>query len=315
MKTVRVSAQDPVGPGGWLADMGSTAVAIGKFDGMHLGHQTVIERMTTTAATRGLAPVALTFDRNPLAVLDPERCPAPILELPDRLELLAAAGVAATVVLTFDRPLAATPPDVFAHRMLSGGLAARAVIVGAAFRFGARGAGDVAMLTAFGADDGFTVEAVPELEIDGERVSSTRIRNECDRGNVTAANAVLGRMVSVRGTVVPGAARGRKLGFPTANLSPALTGYLPADGIYAGWLRDGEACYPAAISVGNNPTFAGVPQRQVEAHVLDRALDLYGHDVTLAFQQRLRPMLAFAGLDELVAQIEADVRDARAVLR
>ena len=294
---------------------GPSAVTIGKFDGVHSGHRAVIGRLREVAADRGLAATVITFDRNPLEVLAPEKCPAALVSNRQKLSLLAETGIDATLMVTFDRTLADLPPEEFVHRILVDRLHAAAVLVGSDFRFGARGAGDVAMLRELGERYGFTVELIDDVRPEhGRRVSSTWIRELLAEGDVAHATQLLGHVPTVAGVVVHGAKRGRELGFPTANLSPESEGLIPADGVYAGWLTDGGTRYPAAISVGNNPTFEGVPQKQVEAYVLDEDLDLYGHTIEISFVERIRGMVAYAGIDPLIAQIGEDVERARAIL-
>lgn len=298
-------------------DLGPTAVTIGKFDGVHRGHRAVIERVRRVATERGLASAVVTFDRNPLSLLRPDLCPPALTSNDQKLELLATTGVDAVLMLTFDESLAAETPEEFVTSVLSGALQARVVLVGADFRFGARGAGDVTVLRELGAKHGFEVIVVPDV-MSGQdgRLSSTRIRTLLAAGHVSEAAALLGRPPAVRSTVVRGAQRGRDLGFPTANLdAKRIEGLIPADGVYAGWLTVDGRRYPAAISVGDNPTFAGVPERQVEAHALDEDLDLYGATAEVEFVEYVRGMLAFDGIEPLVAQMRDDVERVRAILR
>lgn len=295
---------------------GPTAVTIGKFDGVHRGHRAVIDQVRRVAGERDLASAIVTFDRNPLSLLRPDLCPPMITSNEQKLELLATTGIDAVLMLTFDAALAAETPEEFVISVLSGALRARVVLVGADFRFGARGAGDVAVLRELGARHDFEVIVVPDV-MSGEdgRLSSTRIRGLLAAGHVAEAGVLLGRAPAVRSTVVRGAQRGRELGFPTANLDPGcLEGLIPADGVYAGWLTADGVRYPAAISVGNNPTFEGVPQRQVEAYALDENLDLYGVTVEIAFVEYVRGMLAFDGIDPLIKQMQLDVERVRAIL-
>ncbi len=297
------------------ADFGPSAVTIGKFDGVHTGHRAVIATLDRVAANEGLTATVVTFDRHPLELLAPEKCPAALTGVDQKLDLLAGTGVEATLVLTFDRQTADLSPGAFVESILVDRLHARVVLVGADFRFGARGAGDVATLAQLGQKFGFVVRLIDDVRPEGDRrVSSTWIRELLADGDVAHAARLLGHVPSVRGIVVHGANRGRELGFPTANLSPESEGLIPADGVYAGWLTDEGVRYPAAISVGNNPTFEGVPQKQVEAYVLDEDLDLYDHRVEIAFVERIRGMVAFSGIEPLIAQIAADVEDARAIL-
>ncbi len=300
---------------------GPSVVAIGKFDGVHSGHRAVIDRAWVAAAEAGARVVAVTFDRNPLSLLRPELCPEPVCSVGQKLDLLAAAGVDATLVLRFDEQLAALEPRAFVeHVLLSLGVVT--VMVGDDFRFGRGGAGDPALLTELGAEYGFAVDVVGDVQGGGRRVSSTWVRDLLAAGDVEGAARLLGRPHAVQGEVVHGLKRGRELGFPTANLSASAEGFIPADGVYAGWLvdlgADGTAVttrYPAAISVGTNPTFDDVPVRQVEAYVLDETgLDLYGHRVQIRFTHRIRGMVAFAGIEALIAQMDDDVARVRAAL-
>lgn len=307
------------------ADFGPSVVAIGKFDGVHSGHRAVIDRARVDAATTHARVVAVTFDRNPLALLRPEICPDDLIGVHQKVQLLAETGVDATLVLTFDRQLAELTPRDFVERVLVAALHARTVLVGADFRFGRAGAGDPAMLRELGREFGFEVDVVDDVRAvgAGRRVSSTWIREVLAEGDVESAAKLLGRPASVWGEVVHGLKRGRELGFPTANLSADLEGFVPADGVYAGWLIDEGSAdglrsgvrYPAAISIGLNPHFDDVAARQVEAYVLDETdLDLYGHRVEVQFVRRIRGMASFPNLDELLAQMGDDVQRVRAAL-
>lgn len=298
------------------ADFGRTVVAIGKFDGVHVGHQAIIRRMREDAAAIDARAVAVTFDRNPLEVLRPELCPDNVVALERKLALLAEHGLDATLVLTFDKALAAVPAEDFVRTILVDALHVTTVLVGRDFRFGQGGAGTPELLRDLAPQYGFTVEVLDDVfpQGEGRRVSSTWIRELLAEGDVAHAARVLGRPVSVAGEVVHGLKRGRELGFPTANLSETVDSLVPADGVYAGWLIDHDTGirHPAAISVGTNPTFDDVPRRQVEAHVLDEtSLDLYDHHVTVEFTEHLRGMVAFEGMETLTAQIAADVAEAR----
>jgi riboflavin kinase/FMN adenylyltransferase len=296
-------------------DFGPSAVTIGKFDGVHSGHRAVIDRLVAAARSDDLVSVVVTFDRNPLEVVAPERCPEALASLNQKLELLAETGVEATFVVRFDEDFARLPAERFVTDYLVSTLHARRVFVGSDFRFGAGNAGDVAQLRDLGEQHGFSVELIDDvMSSAGERVSSTRIRELLARGDVELASRLLGRPPMLRGLVVHGAKRGRELGFPTANLSPRPEGLIPADGVYAGWLVDDGTRHPAAISVGNNPTFEGVPQKQVEAHVIGETIDLYDHEVEVIFVARIRGMAAFRGIPALIEQMGQDVRDAKEIL-
>lgn len=301
-------------------DFGPSAVAIGKFDGVHAGHRAVIRQLEERAAQTGARSVAVTFDRNPLAVLRPDRCPENVVTVDRKIELLGELGLDATLLLTFDAELAARSAEDFVTDILVDALHVSTVLVGQDFRFGHRGAGTPQLLREMGPRFGFTVEVVDDVYLPDSprRVSSTWIRELLMAGDVTGAARVLGRSPDVRGVVVHGLKRGRELGYPTANLSPIVDAFVPADGVYAGWLVDHDTGirHPSAISVGTNPTFDDVIERQVEAHVLgETELDLYGHDVSVEFTQRLRGMVAFEGIEKLTAQMAADVADAERVLR
>lgn len=297
-------------------DLGPTAIAIGKFDGVHAGHRGVIEALRMRAAERGLAAVVVTFDRNPLSVVRPDACPLPLVSNAQKIELLAEQGLDATLMLTFDRALSETPAEEFVERILVAGLDAKLVLAGSDFRFGARGRGDLALLERLGAASGFDVLPVEEVVAGerGRRASSTWIRELLTEGRVAEAAELLGRRPTVRSRVVHGDHRGRELGFPTANLDPVMEGFLPGDAVYAAWATIDGVRYPAAVSIGNNPTFEGVPVHQAEAHLLDASVDVYGREIELEFVEQVRPMARFPGVDELVAQLSADTERIREIL-
>jgi riboflavin kinase / FMN adenylyltransferase len=302
------------GAGEVPAGFGPSAVTVGKFDGVHLGHRGVIAQLDSLAADRGLAPVAVTFDRHPLALLRPERAPEPLTSLAQREELLAQTDVAATLVLEFTPELSELSPEGFVADILVARLAARLVLAGTDFRFGHRGEGDVALLRALGAEHGFDVELLEDVRVDGERVSSTRIRELLAAGDVREAATLLGRAPRVRSTVVHGDAIGREIGFPTANLDPVMEGFLPADGVYAAWAHVDGGRFGAAVSIGNNPTFEGVPARRTEAHLLDYAGDAYGRVIELEFIEHVRPMFRFPTVEDLVVALTDDVTAIRGIL-
>lgn len=317
MKVFRDPSEVPRG-------FGPSVVAIGKFDGVHAGHRALLER-ARVHASGGAPVVAVTFDRNPLSVLRPEVCPESLVGVTQKLQLLAETGIDATLVLTFDEDLARIEPRDFVQRVIIEALDARTVLVGEDFRFGHRGAGTPQLLREMGEEADFRVDVIADVRsFDADRrVSSTWVRELLTVGDVATAGKLLGRMPSVWGEVVHGLKRGRELGFPTANLSTDLEGFVPADGVYAGWLVDEGSSdglrpgirYPAAISVGTNPTFDDVVERQVEAYVLDETeLDLYGHAVEVQFADRIRGMVAFEGVDALIVQMTDDVRNVRARL-
>ncbi|MBD0330688.1 MAG: riboflavin biosynthesis protein RibF [Thermoleophilia bacterium] len=284
-------ADSPAGLGS-----GRRAVAIGTFDGVHLGHR----RVLAEASASGLPTAVVTFDPHPRAVVSGE--PVVLLTtLARRLELLAELGADEALVLRFDGALAGLAPEAFAERVLLG-LGAEVVVAGEAFRFGRGRAGDLALLGRLG----FEVRPVAQLA----GVSSSAIRAHVLAGEVERAAALLGRPFELEGTVVPGHARGRALGFPTANVALAPGLAVPARGIYAG----AAAGHRAAVSVGVNPHFGGRELR-VEAFLLDFDGDLYGRRLLVELWRRLRGERAFADEAELRAQIARDVRAARAAVR
>lgn len=307
MRLVRLDAASPLG-------LPSPAVAIGNFDGVHLGHQALVRATVALARSAGGTALVLTFDPHPARVVAPERAPRALLALDQRAAILSELGIDVVAVLPFDRGLAALSPEQFARQVLVERLAARAVVVGEHFRFGAARAGDVATLLALGGRMGFSVRAVkPEL-LDGQPVSSSRIRQALERGDVAAAARLLGRAPFVEGLVVHGDGRGRSLGVPTANVAPDNES-LPARGVYAARAREAAAATarPAVVNVGERPTFGGRVVL-VEAHLLDFEGDLYGRRLRLEFLERLREERRFEGKDALLAQIHRDIAAARAIL-
>jgi riboflavin kinase/FMN adenylyltransferase len=315
------------------AGFGPSVVTIGNFDGVHLGHQAVLSRLVDRARERGARAVAITFWPHPIAVLFPDKAPAQLDTLERRLELMAATGLDAVLVMEFTRELASWSPERFVHDVIVDVLGACEVVVGRDTRFGHRNSGDVGTLRTLGQQYGFGVETLEDLGVvdgvhpTGRRWSSSWVRALVASGEVREAAVVLGRPPRVTGVVVHGDHRGRQLGFPTANLSSNLVGVVPADGVYAGWLvrtgdglagetrlPAGETRLPAAVSIGTNPTFDG-HDRRVEAYVLDRDdLELYGETVAVEFVDRLRPTLRFTDIDALVRQMKADVEQCHQVL-
>jgi riboflavin kinase / FMN adenylyltransferase len=301
-------------PDGW----GRSVVTIGVFDGVHRGHQRVVGRAVEAAARLGLPVVVVTFDPHPDEVVRPGSHPPFLCTARRRAELLAGLGADAVCVLPFTPEFSRLSPDEFVWAVLVDRLHAARVVVGEDFRFGHRAAGDVALLAKLGDKYDFVAEAEPLLADDGVRISSTGIREELAAGDVAAAARDLGRPHRVEGVVVRGQRRGRALGFPTANLQTLPHTAIPADGVYAGWLTlldpggGGQERWPAAISVGTNPTF-DARERTVEAYALDRDdLDLYGAHVAVDFADRLRGMVKFDSVDDLVQQMGRDVEAARA---
>jgi riboflavin kinase/FMN adenylyltransferase len=283
------------------------------FDGVHVGHRTIVARAIEAARSLDASSVVVTFDPHPARIVRPEAAPLLLGDVSERLDLLSSLGVDATLVLPFDREMSSWSAEEFVQRLLVDRLHARRVVVGENFRFGHRALGDVALLTSLGAADGFDVDAVG-LVGDGDAVSSTLVRGLVAAGDVAGAGRALGRPYGVTGVVVRGDARGRELGYPTANLALPAEIAVPADGVYAGWLvRADGSRWPAAVSVGTNPTFDGV-DRRVEAYALDADFDLYDERVTVQFADRLRGMEKFDSVDALVAQMSRDVTEVRRLL-
>ncbi len=271
-------------------------LAVGEFDGVHLGHRKVIEGSDTV----------LTFDPHPLAVVRPEAAPKLLTSLDTKAELIASLGVQELVVIPFDDGFAHQSPEEFIDRIIVERLGATHVSVGENFRFGHRAAGDALMLSA---DPRFETRLVPLVEVDGEIVSSSHIRALVLAGEVDAAARFLGAPFQIRGEVVTGDRRGRTLGFPTANIVPDEALVCPGHGVYAA-LADGGC---AAVSVGVRPTFGTGRAVLVESYLLDRDVDLYGRILTVEFVQRLRGERRFESVDALVAQMRRDVADTRRV--
>lgn len=315
MEIIRDTAARPDLPAG-------TTVTIGAYDGLHLGHRVVIDQVKAIAAERGLASAVVTFDRHPASVVRPESAPKLLCDLEQKLELLESTGVDVVVVIPFDETAAAATAEEFVHDVLVDCLHARAVVVGADFHFGKARGGNVEVLRVIGAAAGFDVHPVQLVDdagrvgTSGDKVSSTTIRRALQAGDLRTANAMLGRHHQVRGTVERGDARGRELGFPTANVAVPGDILLPADGIYAGWITAADGVTrPTAISLGRRPTFYdGVDVSLLEAHVLDFSGDLYDQRVAVDFVARLRGEEKFDSVDALVAQIAQDCDDARAAL-
>jgi riboflavin kinase/FMN adenylyltransferase len=302
-------------PGGW----GRCVVTIGVFDGVHKGHQALIDRAVELARHRAVPSVLMTFDPHPSEVVRPGSHPAQLTTLRRRAELVEHLGVDVFCVLPFTVELSRMPADEFVHEVLVERLHTAAVVVGENFTFGQKAAGNVDLLRHLGQRFGFVTEGadlVTDTESGDNAVtfSSTYIRACIDAGDVAAAAAALGRPHRLEGIVVRGDGRGRELGFPTANLSTTRFAAVPADGVYACWFvhSDGRKL-PAAVSVGTNPTFSG-RERRVEAFVLDVAEDFYGQRVALDFVTRVRGQLKFEGSDALIVEMRRDVEKVRALL-
>ena len=289
-----------------------SVVLIGVFDGVHNGHQLLLNRAKEIADGRNI--VALTFDPHPMQVLAPDRAPTLLTTLADRVELLKIHNADQVAVLKFNEKFAAMAPEDFVKDVLVSQLSASTMIVGKNFTYGHKAAGNVESLMKDGLKFNFTVDVQDLQSGEGEVISSSRIRHLVTTGKVEEARALLSRPHRLDGVVVHGEKRGREIGYPTANLGNLDGQTIPADGVYAGWLTVGINYWPAAISIGTNPTFAGERARQVEAYALDQeGLDLYDKNASIEFGWRLRDTLKFDGLEPLLVQMKLDCDQARSL--
>ena len=292
-------------------------VAIGTFDGVHIGHQAIIGRAIERARERGLQSMVLTFEPNPLAILRPELAPKVLTEPAFKAQLIEALGADALLVVPFTQAFSRIRADRFAEMLGSAPLSAESVVVGANFRFGQGGSGTVAYLQRLGRARGLIVESPGTvMSADGKPVSSTRVRRLIAQGQVADVAPLLGRPHSVEGMVVPGEQRGREMGLPTANVSVPPEVALPARGVYAGRVVLAGGRYPAAINLGYSPTFTDGddPPLRLEAFILDyEGGDLYGQRIRVEFLDRLRDERRFPTPAELVAQVQEDIDRTREV--
>ena len=294
-----------------------TVVTLGNFDGVHRGHQMVLQAVAAIAREEDLRSVAMTFDPHPRTVHRPSDPTLMITSTSQKAELIAVTGIDALLVQPYDLDFAAQSAEDFVRSYFVEALHSRIVVVGEDVRFGKDNEGTIDTLRSLGEKYGFRTETIEEVGRGG-RYSSSRIREQIVSGDVAEAADQLGRYHRVEGTVVHGDARGRDLGFPTANLSEDAEGLVPSDGVYAGWATfSGEdQPYPAAISVGTNPTFQGC-SRRVEAYVLDKEFgefDVYDRHMSIEFVTRIRGQVAFTGMDDLIVQMHEDIADVREVL-
>jgi riboflavin kinase/FMN adenylyltransferase len=287
-----------------------SVVVIGVFDGVHRGHQVLLNR--AKEITDGRTIIALTFDPHPMKIFAPDKAPTLLVTLADRVELLKIHNADQVAVMAFNEKFAEMSPEAFVKNILVDQLRASTVIVGKNFTYGYKAAGNVDSLILDGIKNNFTVD-VQELKAgDSQPISSTLIRKLVTDGNVEKAREFLSRPHRLDGVVVHGEKRGREIGYPTANLGNIDDQTIPADGVYAGWLTVGINYWPAAISIGTNPTFEGVRGRQVEAYALDQeGLDLYDKNASIEFGWRLRDTLKFDSLDALLVQMKKDCDKAR----
>ena len=294
-------------------------ITIGAYDGVHLGHRAVIDQVRRRADDVDAKSVVVTFDRHPASVVRPESAPRLLTGADQKMELLAATGVDAVVIVPFNADQASESPESFVDRVLVRCLRTALIVVGEDFHFGRHRDGNVDLLRKIGVDEDFEVEPVRLVQrLDGidEPVSSTAIRRALAGGDIKRANTMLGRPYEVRGEVFAGDQRGRLLGFPTANVAVPAGMCLPADGVYAGFYErpNGDA-YPCAINLGRRPTFyEHADASLLEAHLLDVDIDLYGETASVRFEHFLRSERKFDGVDALIAQLGHDVASARDLL-
>lgn len=293
---------------------GPTVVTIGVFDGVHRGHAMLFATVVDRAKALGAAPAIVTFDPHPMEVIAPDRAPCVLTTLEQRLSLFEEHGFGTAVVLTFDEELASHTPEEFVRATLVEELHVARVVVGSDFRFGHGRAGDVSTLEDLGKTHGFEVEAIGLLADQGHRISSSDIRRFIAEGRVQDASALLGHPFRLAGVVVRGDARGRKLGFPTANLGPHPRSCLPGNGVYAGWWVVRDERLPGVINVGVRPTFGPSDRPLCEIHLLDFEGDLYGAEGEVEFTHFLRSEQRFEGVDALVEQVRRDADEARRLL-
>lgn len=293
--------------------LGPTALAVGSFDGVHLGHRCVLERLLASARREGLTSACITFDPHPRCVLDPVNCPQQITTLDERLSLIAGTGTEHAVVLAFTRQLAGLSADEFMHRLLAS-MELRRLVVGYDFALGRARAGNVDWLRDHGSRNGYSVEVVEPFRLGRDEVHSSDVRRLLTLGDMQVANRLLGREFAMSGLVEPGDRIGTEIGWPTVNLAVPPGKLVPGHGIYAGWATTAYGEYEAAISVGYRPTFDKTDLR-VEAYLLDFAGDLYQQRLELRFVARLRDQVKFRDAAALSEQIGQDVAATRALLR
>lgn len=313
------------------ADLSAAArkvcVAIGVFDGVHLGHQQVIRQTITDARQHSAISVAITFDKHPSSIVAPERTPPLIYSLNQKLRMIAASGVDATLLIKFDREFSLQSGEAFIRNLVRGFGHVHSICVGSNFTFGHKRTGNVALLASLGQELKFVVHGLAAVALDGKVVSSTRIREAIRSGNIDAASQMLGRAYSIAGIVIEGDQLGRKIGIPTANLNVSHLA-LPPTGVYAACVQrvdpprsnhllepQSGPVYKAALNIGFRPTLnSPEPQLRAEVHLLDFDGDLYGQELEVTFVEKLRDEIRFPSLEELKLQIARDLDAARNIL-
>lgn len=299
---------------GWPAASRPNAVTIGNFDGVHLGHQAMLARLTARATAVGALPTVLTFEPHPREIFTPQSAPSRLTSLREKLEILRSLGVAHVHVCRFSREFAALSAEDFVRRILVEGLKARYVLVGDDFRFGARRAGDVALLMAMGERAGFQAEALHTVEAAGQRASSTAVREALAAGDMAQAAQLLGRPYSISGRVIAGDRLGRRIGYPTANIQ-LKHNRPPLAGVFAVRVQGLERPdWPGVASLGTRPTVHANGRPTLEVHLFDFGRSIYGEHLRVEFLHKLRDEAKFDSLEALVAQIDRDARLARELL-
>ncbi len=289
---------------------GPLFLAIGVFDGVHLGHQAVISTSAEHARAANGTPVVVTFDPHPEKVLRPQAATHLLTATPHKIALIRELGVAHLLIIKFDKQFAATEPEDFVQQLVEHSKPLREICVGHEWSFGKNRRGNLKLLNEFGARFDFGVVGIPPVTVNGELVSSTTIRQALEAGDLAKAARMLGREYTILGTVVRGDDLGKKIGFPTANLS-AHNEQFPPNGVYFAEARLDEAIYPGVVNLGCRPTVSSKTERILEIYLLDFEGDIYGKDIEVRFIRYLRPEKKFENIDALVRQIEFDVKQAR----
>jgi len=289
----------------------NSIITLGNFDGLHLGHQELIRMVIGRARETGGTSMVVTFRPHPLKVLCPEKCPPLISIYEEKIKLIGDLGVDVLVKIPFSLEFAGITPEAFVREVLCGLLGAKEIFVGSNYRFGKARIGTVATLHALGKECGFVVREVEQISLDGEVISSTKIRNLLKEGDVRKAARLLGRDYAVTGVVIRGDGRGRTLGFPTANIAPKHA-IIPADGVYAVRVFVRDRWYEGIANIGVRPTF-GKKTLSIEVFIFDFDEDIYGEEISLYFLSKIRDEMKFDRVDELVSQIKADIAAAREV--
>ena len=293
--------------------LAASILTIGNFDGVHRGHQVLLESVVRLARELGVLSVLMTFEPHPVKVLHPDRKLTRIFDFEDQKKCLEAAGLDLLVVEPFSREFSQFPAERFLGEWIYRPFSPRTVIVGYDFSFGADRKGSIEFIRSKSSDFGFSVEVIPPVKVDGEICSSTRIRQAVETGDVELANKLLGRDFYIEGLVERGAGRGRKLGLPTANLRTNAETH-PSQGVYAAWAVTSSGRHRAVVNIGTNPTFVHQGHVTIEAHILDFSEDLYGSNLRLEFVKRIRSEKKFSGPTELISQIRKDISESRLVL-